>query len=145
MPELYYRTHIFSQSICSGSKLETTLIGHYMKSFFATMTKYFDIYERLILDHFNSLRNNSNRSVHDMMISMANNTFVMSTIRGEPRACPNPSDRFSSNGTLPGTIQNSLLQKALVETKTKESNVFQSTEHPKELSTMVTKCAWRFC
>ena len=75
--------HLFNYSMCSNSKIDTTLIGHYMKSFFITVTKYFKIYEKIILDHLNYLKKNSKNDMTDAICSLKNNVLVRNSLGGE--------------------------------------------------------------
>jgi hypothetical protein len=80
--EIYYRMHLFNHNLCSNSKIDTTLIGHYMKSFLVTITKYFSIYDKLINDHLDYLKQNSSCSMHEFMMSMVQNSLALGSLKG---------------------------------------------------------------
>ena len=74
--------HSFNLHLCSTSKIDNTLIGHYMRSFFSAITEYFIIYEKRILEHLNYLRQHNGRAVHDLVMSMVTYSSVFSSLKG---------------------------------------------------------------
>lgn len=120
--------HVFNQSMVSGSKLDATLLGHYMKSFFSTVAKYFAVYQRSLAAHLEHLGRESPVASRETLLSMMQQSLRLGSLQ---------KDAFPSRATLSGSLPNLLLQKALVESRTRESSA--PGDPPAELSTVVSR------